>query len=77
MEEFLIDEHIMCYLYYWLRYAYFLFFFFFQETGGIALPIKKTKAKVENDFVKFEKTTLPKPAFFRKAKRSITAMPVW
>ncbi|XP_058041569.1 ribosomal RNA processing protein 1 homolog B isoform X1 [Ahaetulla prasina] len=47
-----------------------------EETGGIALPIKKTKAKVENDFVKFEKTSLPKPAFFRKAKRSITAMPL-
>ncbi|XP_013907439.1 PREDICTED: ribosomal RNA processing protein 1 homolog B [Thamnophis sirtalis] len=47
-----------------------------EETGSIALPIKKTKAKVENDFVKFEKTTLPKPAFFRKAKRGITAMPL-
>ncbi|XP_026529811.1 ribosomal RNA processing protein 1 homolog B isoform X2 [Notechis scutatus] len=47
-----------------------------EETGGIALPIKKTKAKVENDFVKFAKTALPKPAFFRKAKRSITAMPL-
>uniref|UniRef100_A0A2D4PCR1 Uncharacterized protein n=1 Tax=Micrurus surinamensis TaxID=129470 RepID=A0A2D4PCR1_MICSU len=46
-----------------------------EETGGIALPIKKTKANVENDFVKFAKTSLPKPAFFRKAKRSITAMP--
>ncbi|XP_015670231.1 ribosomal RNA processing protein 1 homolog B isoform X1 [Protobothrops mucrosquamatus] len=47
-----------------------------EETGGIALPIKKTKAKVENDFVKFKKTALPKPAFFRKSKRSITAMPL-
>uniref|UniRef100_A0A2D4JY65 Uncharacterized protein n=1 Tax=Micrurus paraensis TaxID=1970185 RepID=A0A2D4JY65_9SAUR len=47
-----------------------------EETDGIALPIKKTKAKVENDFVKFAKTALPKPTFFRKAKRSITAMPL-
>ncbi|ETE62528.1 Ribosomal RNA processing protein 1-like B, partial [Ophiophagus hannah] len=47
-----------------------------EEIGGIALPVKKTKAKVENDFVKFAKTALPKPAFFRKAKRSITAMPL-
>ncbi|XP_063161352.1 ribosomal RNA processing protein 1 homolog B [Candoia aspera] len=45
-----------------------------KKTGGIALPMKKTKAKVENDFVKFEKTGLPKPSFFRKAKGSITAM---
>ncbi|XP_025028759.1 ribosomal RNA processing protein 1 homolog B isoform X2 [Python bivittatus] len=45
-----------------------------KETGGIALPIKKRKAKVENDFVKFEKIDLPKPTFFRRAKGSITAM---
>ncbi|KAG8136469.1 hypothetical protein E2320_005047 [Naja naja] len=47
-----------------------------EETGGIALPIKKTRANVEHDFVKFAKTALPKPAFFRKAKRGITAMPL-
>ncbi|NWX86098.1 RRP1B protein, partial [Nothoprocta pentlandii] len=39
-----------------------------------ALPlIKKKKVKTGSDFVKFEKSTLPKPAFFRKAKGAIAA----
>ncbi|XP_015265253.1 PREDICTED: ribosomal RNA processing protein 1 homolog B [Gekko japonicus] len=38
------------------------------------IMLQKKKAKAGNDFVKFEKTTLPKPVFFRKAKGSITSM---
>ncbi|XP_061483520.1 ribosomal RNA processing protein 1 homolog B isoform X2 [Rhineura floridana] len=45
-----------------------------NETGGAAVLLRNKKAKIGNDFVKFEKTTLPKPAFFRKAKGSITAL---
>ncbi|XP_014436491.2 ribosomal RNA processing protein 1 homolog B isoform X2 [Pelodiscus sinensis] len=44
-----------------------------EEVGGTLTLIKKKKAKTENDFVKFEKTTLPKPVFFRKAKGSISS----
>ncbi|XP_053162030.1 ribosomal RNA processing protein 1 homolog B isoform X2 [Hemicordylus capensis] len=48
-----------------------------SETVGTAIlkkKKKKKKAKAGNDLVKFEKTTLPKPVFFRKAKGSITSM---
>ncbi|XP_067401276.1 ribosomal RNA processing protein 1 homolog B isoform X2 [Emydura macquarii macquarii] len=44
-----------------------------SEVGGTLTPLKKKKAKTGNDFVKFEKTTLPKPVFFRKAKGSISS----
>ncbi|XP_045140553.1 ribosomal RNA processing protein 1 homolog B [Echinops telfairi] len=37
--------------------------------GGAFSPLKKkTKLRVENDFVKFDTPSLPKPVFFRKAK---------
>ncbi|XP_074156636.1 ribosomal RNA processing protein 1 homolog B isoform X2 [Sminthopsis crassicaudata] len=44
-----------------------------QSTGSSAAfsPLKKKKLKTENDFVKFENTTLPKPLFFRKSKSSV------
>ncbi|XP_025070324.1 ribosomal RNA processing protein 1 homolog B [Alligator sinensis] len=44
-----------------------------SDIGGALSPLKKKKAKTGNDFVKFEKTTLPKPVFFRKAKGSISS----
>lgn len=44
-----------------------------SEVGGTLTPLKKKKAKAGNDFVKFEKTTLPKPVFFRKAKGSLSS----
>ncbi|KAF7251245.1 hypothetical protein EYD10_03179 [Varanus komodoensis] len=44
-----------------------------DETGVAAFLLKK-KDKEGNAFVKFEKTALPKPTFFRKAKGSITSM---
>uniref|UniRef100_A0A8C8SCI6 RRP1B protein n=1 Tax=Pelusios castaneus TaxID=367368 RepID=A0A8C8SCI6_9SAUR len=44
-----------------------------SEVGGTLIPLKKKKAKTGNDFVKFEKTTLPKPVFFRKARGSISS----
>ncbi|TFK05590.1 Ribosomal RNA processing protein 1-like protein B [Platysternon megacephalum] len=44
-----------------------------SEVGGTLTPLKKKKAKTGNDFVKFEKTTLPKPVFFRKAKGSLSS----
>ncbi|XP_035171813.1 ribosomal RNA processing protein 1 homolog B [Oxyura jamaicensis] len=45
-----------------------------QEESSTALaPLKKKKAKPGSDFVKFEKSTLPKPVFFRKAKSAISA----
>uniref|UniRef100_A0A674J8L6 Ribosomal RNA processing 1B n=1 Tax=Terrapene triunguis TaxID=2587831 RepID=A0A674J8L6_9SAUR len=43
------------------------------SVGGTLTPLKKKKAKTGNDFVKFEKTTLPKPVFFRKAKGSLSS----
>ncbi|XP_062982638.1 ribosomal RNA processing protein 1 homolog B [Elgaria multicarinata webbii] len=45
-------------------------------TGGAAFLLKKKKkgVKAGNDFMKFEKTALPKPVFFRKSKGSITSM---
>ncbi|NXF49558.1 RRP1B protein, partial [Oceanites oceanicus] len=36
-------------------------------------PLKKKKAKPGSDFVKFEKSTLPKPVFFRKARSTISS----
>ncbi|XP_032050831.1 ribosomal RNA processing protein 1 homolog B isoform X2 [Aythya fuligula] len=45
-----------------------------QEESSTALaPLKKKKAKPGSDFVKFEKSTSPKPVFFRKAKSAISA----
>ncbi|NXK44591.1 RRP1B protein, partial [Chauna torquata] len=45
-----------------------------KEESSIALsPLKKKKAKPGNDFVKFEKSTLPKPIFFRKAKSTTSS----
>ncbi|NXU72659.1 RRP1B protein, partial [Oreotrochilus melanogaster] len=35
--------------------------------------LKKRKAKLGSDFVKFEKSTLPKPVFFRKARSTISS----
>ncbi|KFO97310.1 Ribosomal RNA processing protein 1 B, partial [Calypte anna] len=35
--------------------------------------LKKKKAKPGSDFVKFEKSTLPKPVFFRKARSTISS----
>ncbi|KAJ6667646.1 hypothetical protein lerEdw1_016767 [Lerista edwardsae] len=45
-----------------------------EEAIGTVPPLKKKTVKAGNDLVKFEKTTLPKPVFFRKAKGSITSM---
>ncbi|XP_066478515.1 ribosomal RNA processing protein 1 homolog B [Tiliqua scincoides] len=45
-----------------------------DETIGTVPLLKKKIVKAGNDFVKFEKTSLPKPAFFRKAKGSTTSM---
>ncbi|KAL8190454.1 UNVERIFIED_CONTAM: hypothetical protein K2H54_054435 [Gekko kuhli] len=44
------------------------------KTSDNPIMLRKKKAKAGNDFVKFEKTTLPKPVFFRKAKGNITSM---
>ncbi|NXK70605.1 RRP1B protein, partial [Sylvietta virens] len=42
--------------------------------GSAALsPLKKKKAKAGNDFVKFEKSTVPKAVFFRKARSAISS----
>ncbi|NXO43336.1 RRP1B protein, partial [Locustella ochotensis] len=42
--------------------------------GSAALsPLKKKKAKPGNDFVKFEKSTVPKAVFFRKARSAISS----
>ncbi|XP_009996465.1 PREDICTED: ribosomal RNA processing protein 1 homolog B [Chaetura pelagica] len=43
------------------------------ESNTALSPLKKKKAKPGNDFVKFEKTTLPKPVFFRKARSTISS----
>uniref|UniRef100_A0A8B9QA91 RRP1B protein n=1 Tax=Apteryx owenii TaxID=8824 RepID=A0A8B9QA91_APTOW len=43
------------------------------ETSTTLSPLKKKKAKTGSDFVKFEKSTLPKPVFFRKAKGTISS----
>ncbi|NXY36471.1 RRP1B protein, partial [Pomatorhinus ruficollis] len=42
--------------------------------GSTALsPLKKKKAKPGSDFVKFEKSTVPKAVFFRKARSTISS----
>ncbi|NXR53609.1 RRP1B protein, partial [Hippolais icterina] len=42
--------------------------------GSAALsPLKKKKAKPGSDFVKFEKSTVPKAVFFRKARSAISS----
>ncbi|NWI25715.1 RRP1B protein, partial [Sula dactylatra] len=43
------------------------------ESSTALLPLKKKKAKPGSDFVKFEKSTLPKPVFFRKARSTISS----
>ncbi|NWR77466.1 RRP1B protein, partial [Centropus unirufus] len=43
------------------------------ESSAALSPLKKKKAKPGSDFVKFEKSTSPKPVFFRKARCSITS----
>ncbi|NXL02977.1 RRP1B protein, partial [Mesembrinibis cayennensis] len=43
------------------------------ESSTALSPLKKKKAKPGNDFVKFEKSTLPKPLFFRKARSTISS----
>ncbi|NXI64766.1 RRP1B protein, partial [Anseranas semipalmata] len=43
------------------------------ESSTALSPLKKKKAKPGSDFVKFEKSTLPKPLFFRKAKSTISS----
>ncbi|KAM8820783.1 ribosomal RNA processing protein 1 homolog B [Eudromia elegans] len=43
------------------------------ETSPALTLIKKKKMKTGNDFMKFEKSTLPKPVFFRKAKGTISS----
>lgn len=44
-----------------------------EESSATLAPLKKKKAKPGSDFVKFEKSTSPKPVFFRKAKSAISA----
>ncbi|NWS55987.1 RRP1B protein, partial [Chunga burmeisteri] len=43
------------------------------ESSTALSPLKKKKAKPGSDFVKFEKSTLPKPIFFRKARTTISS----
>ncbi|NXF37467.1 RRP1B protein, partial [Nyctibius bracteatus] len=44
-----------------------------EESSAALSPLKKKKAKPGSDFVKFEKSTLPKPVFFRKARSTIAS----
>ncbi|NXQ88813.1 RRP1B protein, partial [Nyctibius grandis] len=44
-----------------------------EESSAALSPFKKKKAKPGSDFVKFEKSTLPKPVFFRKARSTISS----
>uniref|UniRef100_A0A8C4UQW0 Uncharacterized protein n=1 Tax=Falco tinnunculus TaxID=100819 RepID=A0A8C4UQW0_FALTI len=44
-----------------------------EESSAALSLLKKKKAKPGNDFVKFEKLTLPKPVFFRKARSAISS----
>ncbi|KAM9204137.1 ribosomal RNA processing protein 1 homolog B isoform 2-T2 [Mergus octosetaceus] len=44
-----------------------------EESSASLALLKKKKAKPGSDFVKFEKSTSPKPVFFRKAKSAISA----
>ncbi|NXK86389.1 RRP1B protein, partial [Formicarius rufipectus] len=43
------------------------------ESSAALSPLKKKKAKPGSDFVKFEKTSLPKAVFFRKARSAISS----
>ncbi|NXA51176.1 RRP1B protein, partial [Nothocercus julius] len=43
------------------------------ETSHALSLVKKKKVKTGSDFMKFEKSTLPKPVFFRKAKGTISS----
>ncbi|NWI48851.1 RRP1B protein, partial [Calyptomena viridis] len=43
------------------------------ENSAALSPLKKKKAKPGSDFVKFEKTSLPKAVFFRKARSTISS----
>ncbi|XP_051626851.1 ribosomal RNA processing protein 1 homolog B isoform X2 [Manacus candei] len=43
------------------------------ESSDALSPLKKKKAKPGSDFVKFEKTTLAKGVFFRKARSAISS----
>ncbi|NXP51437.1 RRP1B protein, partial [Heliornis fulica] len=44
-----------------------------EESSTAVSPLKKKKAKPGGDFVNFEKSTLPKPVFFRKARSAISS----
>lgn len=44
-----------------------------KESGAALSPLKKKKAKPGSDFVKFEKSTVPKAVFFRKARSAISS----
>ncbi|XP_077027455.1 ribosomal RNA processing protein 1 homolog B isoform X2 [Agelaius phoeniceus] len=43
------------------------------ESSAALPPLKKKKAKPGSDFVKFEKSTVPKAVFFRKARSTISS----
>ncbi|NWR46167.1 RRP1B protein, partial [Regulus satrapa] len=43
------------------------------ESSAALPPLKKKKAKPGSNFVKFEKSTVPKAVFFRKARSSISS----
>ncbi|NXU46421.1 RRP1B protein, partial [Drymodes brunneopygia] len=43
------------------------------ESSAALSPLKKKKAKAGSDFVKFEKSTVPKAVFFRKARSAIAS----
>ncbi|NWI45827.1 RRP1B protein, partial [Picathartes gymnocephalus] len=43
------------------------------ESSAALSPLKKKKAKPGSDFVKFEKSTVPKAVFFRKARSTISS----
>ncbi|NXH83642.1 RRP1B protein, partial [Edolisoma coerulescens] len=43
------------------------------ESSAALSPLKKKKAKPGSDFVKFEKPTVPKAVFFRKARSTISS----
>ncbi|NWT85175.1 RRP1B protein, partial [Lanius ludovicianus] len=43
------------------------------ESSAALSPLKKKKAKPGSDFVKFEKSTVPKAVFFRKARCAISS----
>ncbi|NXL21184.1 RRP1B protein, partial [Setophaga kirtlandii] len=44
-----------------------------MESTAALSPLKKKKAKPGSDFVKFEKSTVPKAVFFRKARSTISS----